>query len=356
MAKRLQEQLSSAYFQAANKMTSKRMPRRIVAYVESYDDIYFWRTVLAGFENSDRYFEVMLPSQQGRLERGKKAALMSLLAEKVGESLIACVDADYDYFLQGVTPLSSAILDNPYVFHTYAYSIENLQCYAPGLHEVCVAVTLNDRSVFDFIGFLSRFSEIIFPLFVWNIWHYRTGRHSEFTLTDFNRAIELGRFPLHQSKDTLSHLAHKVERKLQQLKRRHPTAESTYSEVEADLRRLGLTPSTTYLYIQGHHLFDTVVLPLLTKVCDCLVRDRETEIRRLSVHDTQMRNELSSYSHCLTDIIPMLKKNRVYTDSKPFRQICKDVQRFLDKSAQTNPSFMSCGHPSGNKEVENTLI
>lgn len=47
MSNRLKDNLNSRYFEAANQMTSKKAKRRIVAYVESYDDIYFWRTVLA---------------------------------------------------------------------------------------------------------------------------------------------------------------------------------------------------------------------------------------------------------------------------------------------------------------------
>ena len=41
---------------AANKLTSKKARRRIVAYVESYDDVFFWRTVLTKFEDETRYF------------------------------------------------------------------------------------------------------------------------------------------------------------------------------------------------------------------------------------------------------------------------------------------------------------
>ena len=41
-----------------------------------------------------------------------------------------------------------------------------MQCYAPSLHNVCVAVTLNDAQKFDFEAFLADFSTTIFPLFV----------------------------------------------------------------------------------------------------------------------------------------------------------------------------------------------
>ena len=63
MSKRLKDNINSSYFEAANSLTSKKARHRIVAYVESYDDIYFWRTVLSEFENDKRYFEVMLPSK-----------------------------------------------------------------------------------------------------------------------------------------------------------------------------------------------------------------------------------------------------------------------------------------------------
>ena len=165
MGRRLRDNITSNYFKAANRLTSKYAKRKIVAYVESYEDVFFWRTILSQFETQDRYFEVMLPTRSTHLERGKKAAISSLL-EAVGQDMIACVDADYDYLMQGSSPNSRILLNNPFVFHTYAYSIENLQCFASSLHNVAVAVSLNDHSVFDFNDFMRQYSEIIYPLFV----------------------------------------------------------------------------------------------------------------------------------------------------------------------------------------------
>ena len=87
---------------------------------------------------------------------------MNLLSENVGESMIACVDADYDYLLQGVTELSRTVNHSPYVFHTYAYAIENLQCYAGSLHDVSVAVTLNDHKIFDFEDIYAFIAKLFF--------------------------------------------------------------------------------------------------------------------------------------------------------------------------------------------------
>ena len=141
MAKRLTDNINSLYFEAANKMTSKKARRKIVAYVESYDDVFFWRSVLGKFEDETHYFEILLPTRNNHLDRGKKAAIGNML-KGVGRDMIACVDADYDFLRQGSTEASQQMLENPYIFHTYAYAIENFQCYAKGLHETCVMVTL----------------------------------------------------------------------------------------------------------------------------------------------------------------------------------------------------------------------
>ena len=78
MKKRLQDHLSSGYIESANKLRSKRLKKRIVAYVESYDDVSFWRSVFADFEDENHYFEVMLPSKKS-LCKGKKSVLMNQL-------------------------------------------------------------------------------------------------------------------------------------------------------------------------------------------------------------------------------------------------------------------------------------
>ncbi len=344
MGKRLSDNITSSYFEAANRLNSKLSRRKIVAYVESYDDVYFWRQILSQLETDRMYFEVMLPTRVQRLERGKKAVLMQLLSGNVGQSMIACVDADYDYLEQGATPTSQQVIANPYVFHTYAYAIENLQCYAPSLHDVAVAVTLNDHLIFDAEQYLTDYSEAIFPLFVWSIWYYRTPHYGQFTITDFLKTIEVGAFSLNHVDEAIRNLRRKVGRKVELLQHRNPHARESYGRVKEDIKRLGVTPSTTYLYIQGHHLFNKVVLPMMSKICDKLVREKESEIARQSVHGTQRRNELSCYSNSVEDIIPMLKKNAGFMRSPQYRSIKADLERFvqeLDKPAAAQPSTTS---------------
>lgn len=328
MNKRLRDNITSQYFEAANRLRPKNSRRRIVAYVESYDDVLFWRTLLGNYEDGTRYFEVMLPSHS-TLERGKRSVLMNLLYAKVGQDMIACVDADYDFLVQGHTEVSKLIITNPYILHTYAYAIENMQCFAPSLHNVCVMVTLNDHAIFDFSLFMQEYSKAIFSLFVWSIWHYRMGVYGRFSITDFNRVVELGGFSIEHPEMSLQHLRDKCARRSNMLRKANPDAKESYLAVKADLIRLGVTPETTYLYIQGHHLFDKIVMPVMSKVCNALVRERESEIRRQAVHTTQMNNELSCYRHSIQDISQMLKKNTGYVLSPIFSRLQDDIRRII---------------------------
>jgi len=328
MGHTLKDNLNSRYFEAANQLTSKKARRRIVAYVESYDDIFFWRTVLSRFENDERYFEVMLPSHR-KLERGKKSVLMNFTEGRTGPDMIACVDADYDYLLQGCTEQSKKIVNSPYVFHTYAYAIENLQCYSASLHDVCVAITLNDHRIFDFQDYLTQYSEAVFPLFIWSVWAYRTGRHNKFSMTDFGRVIDPGGFNVFDPQPSIDHLRRKVGNKIRQLQQEFPNNKEEYLKTKESIKSLGVTPETTYLYIQGHHLFDNVVLPIMNKVCNRLRLERQDEITRTARHHTQRQNEMSCYEHSTLDIKHTLKKNMGYLLSEPFRHIIADVQNYL---------------------------
>ncbi len=327
--------LDNSYFEAANALRSRKSRRRIVAYVESYDDILFWRSVLGNFENDKLYFEVMLPTRK-KLERGKKSVLMNFIGDKAGPDMIACVDADYDYLMQGATPQSRMIIDSPFVFHTYAYAIENMQCYASSLHDVCVMVTLNDHRIFDFTEYMRQYSEAIFPLFIWSVWVYRTGNYHNFTLTDFARIIDPGGFSIFNPQPSIEHLRKKVSTKIRQLQTEFPDNKEQYLKLKEEVKALGVTPQTTYLYVQGHALFDNVVVPILSKVCNRLRMERQDEIQRTARHHTQRKNEMSCYEHSLQDIRQMLKKNMGYRLAPEFLRIQQDVERFLAPTLQAS--------------------
>lgn len=331
MAKRLTDNINSQYFEAINKMTPKKARRRIVVYVESYDDVFFWRSVLGRYEDDKLTFDIMLPSRNLHLDRGKKAAISNML-KGVGRDMIACVDADYDYILQGATEMSRQMLENPYIFHTYAYAIENFQCYAKGLHETCVMVTLNDHRIFNFERFLQSYSQTIWPLFVWHVvFLQRRKMTMHFDMCEFNKVVVLPSVHIQNTKWAIEYLSKKVRAKMFQMERRFPKLKDALPETERMLRDLGINDNNTYLYIQGHHLFDLVVSPVVQTVCDILRNEQENDIRDRAVHSEQARTEIACYENSLGKVKMMMKKNTYYQFSPEFQKILADVERYLEK-------------------------
>lgn len=328
MGKRLTENLSSLYIGAANSLKPKRARRKIVAYVESYDDISFWRSLLSEYEDETRYFEVMLPSNNS-LAKGKKTVLMNQLGNQLGENMIACVDSDYDYLLQGRTNTSKYINNNPYVLQTYAYAIENYHCYAEGLHEVCVTATLNDHMLIDFSAFMKLYSQIAYPLFIWSVWFYRKHILSEFSLLDFCSYVKIEQVSTRHPEHSLEVMAKKVNRKLHDLERRHANAIPEIEAMKKEFKTLGVYPENTYLFIQGHHIMDNVVMRLLVPVCTVLRREREQQIHDLALHDMQLHNELTSYQRSLIGVDVVIHKNTNYKQSELYQKIKSDIERFL---------------------------
>lgn len=286
--------------------------------------------VLSQFENEKHYFEVMLPTQS-TLNKGKRQALLALMRQGAGKDMIACVDADYDYLIQGNTHQSEFMLNNPYVIHTYVYAIENYQCYAPSLHNVCVMATLNDHILFDFNQFLSEYSRALFPLFVWSIMLYRKGEYHHFTITDFNIVATIKHMRISQMGEAVDKVRHKAFVKVKELQRKLPGRKEEYLKTKDSLLALGVTPDTTYFYMQGHHLFDNVVAPTMQSVCDELRREREREIKSKALHSLQMQNELSAYTKAQSDISSMLKKNQGYTQSAPYQRMIADIDKLLKR-------------------------
>ena len=301
-----------------------------MVYVESFDDVAFWRQVLDEFEDSTRYFEIMLPG--GRtLGKGKRLAVMNVLrSDQLGTEMLACVDADYDWILQDATENSRLLNNSPFIIHTFVYAIESYQCYAAGLHRAVVTATLNDRPTLDFEAFLREYSTIVWPLFVWNVWGYATAKYHGFTMTDFCGFIMLDKsINISHPEQSLEVLRRRVNQKMAWLQRHRPEARKTLPSVRPRLLDIGVQPEETYLYIQGHTLMENVVLPLLTPLCAMLRKQREREIRELACHSVQRQNELSSYQHSQIPIEEALRKNTAWLRAPQMDRVRRRIAAIL---------------------------
>ncbi|MCE2617087.1 MAG: DUF4435 domain-containing protein [Phocaeicola sp.] len=328
MPKRLKDNLSSLYIGAANSMRPKTARHKIVAYVESYDDIAFWRNILGEYEDKTHYFEVMLPSKTS-LSKGKKIALDNDLGPRLGENMIACVDSDYDYLIQGATRMSKFMLESPYVLQTYVYAIENYQCYAESLHEVCVSATLNDHQLIDFVNFMEIYSRIAYPLFIWHIYFYCINELGKLPVTELCMNLKVEHFNVYHPERCLGEIQWRVERKLRNLREKYPEAVEKVDTLKDNLKKLGVEPDNTYLFIQGHHIFENVAMRMLDPICTILRKERENEISSLAAHGMQYQNELSCYEDRQVSAYMALKKNTDFKNCPMFKKVNEDILNLL---------------------------
>ena len=298
-------------------------------YVEGYEDVAFWRGIFDHFRNPYLRFEISVPNRDD-LPKGKKV-LMSMLNRTEKESVLLCVDSDFDYLFAGETEQSARILNADNMFHTYTYATENYLCYAPSLRNVCVKATKNDTRIFDFVRFMEAYSNIIYPLFLWYVHSARNSTESVFTLAEFRAAVRLGYVDIrHNGEGTLAWLQRNVERRRLALERDNPTMCEAVEALGIQLNKRGVERNNCYLFMHGHTLMDNVTMPLLSAVCDKLRQLSVAKINGSKVEGVALKNELQNYTNTLRSIRDVLLDNENYTSCPLYKRLRDDIQEYLD--------------------------
>ena len=124
--------------------------------------------------------------------------------------------------VRATTEASQQMLENPYIFHTYAYAIENFQCYARGFARNLRDGDAERSHIFDF----ERFLGVVFPYdmaalrvaLLFYIRHRKMSMH--FDMAEFDKVIVLPSVRIQDPQQAINYLAKKVRAKLFQLERR----------------------------------------------------------------------------------------------------------------------------------------
>ena len=297
-------------------------------FVEGYEDVAFWRCIFDNFTNPYLRFEISVPTRED-LPKGKKVLLNN--AHKANETLLMCMDSDFDYLLSDDDAQSRMIAEHPYLFHTYAYATENYLCYAPSLHNVCVKATKNDTRIFSFETFLADYSRTIHPLFLWYV--YSASRHTEtvFPLADFKAAVRLNYLDIpNNGRNTIEWLSRQVARREQTLREQHPEMAADMERFDLYLRSKGVEPELTYLFMHGHTLMDNVVMIILNDVCEKLRQLSIAKIIASSKEGVALKNELSNYKNTLRSIRDVLLDNDNYTSCPLYKLLKADIQKYIE--------------------------
>ncbi len=347
MTNNFTDYLNSDYLEAYANSLPKDAPKLVEVYVESEEDITFWRNVLHSYETPKLRFEIKLPSHD-TLAKGKNKALarsndiFGAVTGKLGKLLLICVDSDYDYLLcdlyetEAKKAVAKKIQDSEYIFQTYAYAIENLKCYADNLHTICVAATFNDSYKVNFIAFMKLYSSIIYDLFLWNLLFYSKGQDDNFTLAAFCSEIKILETPnLADLNVTLNKVKERVQAKIAVLETNFPAQKAEVVWLGKQLKGLGLEKDNAYLFVQGHTIFDNVVLMLLKAICKELKHEKEETIKALAKHDAEKVNNLNRYQKQVgkidESVAKILANNTKFENCFLFAKLKQDIANYMSK-------------------------
>ena len=302
--------------------------RLVRVFVEGYEDVAFWRGIFDHFSNPYLRFEISVPTRKD-LPKGKKVLLS--MAEQANEELLLCMDSDFDYLFDDEDEVSRQIVESPYMFHTYTYATENYLCYAPSLHNVCVKAVKNDAHIFDFKCFMADYSRTIYPLFLWYAYSASRKTESVLPLVDFKAAVRIGYLDIeHNGANTIAWLQRNIERRVASLEADNPDMAREIPAFAERLRKKGVEPDLTYLFMHGHTLMDNVVLTVLSGVCEKLRQLSLSQIICSSKEGVALKNEMSNYTNTLRSIRDVLLDNENYTTSPLYKRLKSDIQRYID--------------------------
>lgn len=322
---------------ALNRLAIAEGQRLIRVHVEGYDDVAFWRDIFDEFESDRLTFEVSVAPRKD-LAKGKKV-LLDMLSQ-TSEERIVCVDSDFDYLLDGQTTQSHQVLNSKFVFHSYAYSIENLLCYAPGLRSICTKATKNDTPVLDFEQWFEEYSRIIYPLFLWYIYSAKLDDLTLYKLDSFKNDVRVLYIDLEaQGKSTLEWVARKVARRLEFLEKTYPQFKQLVKAEGERMKSRDLFPENTYLFMQGHTLFENVTIPILESICSKLRHFEKSRISSSTASGTPLQNAFENYHNStLLGIRGLLLTNTNYKDCFLYKRLRDDIQLYINRiTDETTP-------------------
>lgn len=323
------DNVNSEYYHA--EAVLRGIPHFAHVIVEDESDVPFWNHILKLCQ-PDYNFELSPYSYSSSTTKGKEHIIHHGSEGRLGKYLIGCVDSDLDYLLPHASEQSRTIQDCAYLLQTYAYSTENLHCSADGLNSVCINAT-SDNCEFDFKATLRRLSQICYPLLLRWLFLAEQNLHHVFNADQWGEVLDSSHTLdgmgiddlLKMAQTNVDHYCHTIDAIL-------PEDFSTFADKL--IRKFGIDPESTLLYVRGHNLFKYVLRVLIEPICNQIKSNHIKLIKSASSSDEECNNLIKHYQkieetkHCER----LLKQNYSFMETIPWirERLFQDVARALE--------------------------
>ncbi|MDE6577230.1 MAG: DUF4435 domain-containing protein [Muribaculaceae bacterium] len=166
MASSLISGANSDYINAGNVIRGGGKVPEIYVYVEGLDDICFWNELLKQYSQGRKFIITQLRNADNSIAEGKGNLIRTIGLDTLGVCKYIAVDADYDWLIdnyrtsQAGSSVSEDIRNNPFILHTYLYSIENFKCHPRCVDSfvskaTCCVNNIDAQAIFSNISYRS---------------------------------------------------------------------------------------------------------------------------------------------------------------------------------------------------------
>lgn len=224
----------------------------VIARVEDKEDIAFWQQMISANRTIKVKFLPAELNDSGMKQTGKTICMR--YARFYNKHYIACVDSDFDKILA-----PKRLSSKKCILQTHTYSWENHYCQINQLTKKWNAKkgVLN----FDFEMFLNRLSCILYPILI-EMLAMKYSKHKGWGLEDLCGVI-LSCQPnkngcLDNNGDGLLREISQKVNNWRSNRTKTPTADAI-DEIKTRATLVGWSENNTYLYMQGHCIFDLLL-------------------------------------------------------------------------------------------------
>jgi len=302
----------------------------VIACVEGMDDVAFWKDVFKKFAT---WLKIEFhPHSREKESGGKSVVLTEANIKNADKHFILCIDSDFDHLLKA-EPINS----NPYIFQTYAYSIENYKIAPENLSDIVEKAALYEKGV-DFVSFFEKFSQAVYKLFLYLLYFEKIKRdkHKNGEKADSEKLVEEKKLKdimcvssaetdssdIKKSiSDFLDSLKEKVNAFEKDIKAKYGSID--LKQIEELIRDFHIKSSELCWYIKGHILYDCIVTVLLNKLIPCYRKEKNK-----SYTTRQKKNEYGNKFEKI-DHKTLLRQNHIrclaFENCPPMNKIKEDI-------------------------------
>lgn len=283
-----------------------------VVLVEDSSDKPFWKYTLDKFvEGRYEFFPFV---NHPTYDTTGKSALMKYYSPYANADFMICIDSDYDYLLKNPD------ISRPFIFQTYTYSFENYICYPQGIKNVLENAFDTEGVTFDFVDYFKKYSEGIYDLLCCSLYSEKL---KDGKLTIHECINQAGFIKIEDYEVDLKTQVESIQEFVKPFLEAYQS--DTFQQFKMDLKELGLTNETAYLFFNGKEgIKKKFVVPLLQTLGKTIFEKKLSILKQNS--DNDAIKEFVTRVNAQNYETRLLAENRSFENCFLYKKLVNDLQ------------------------------